>query len=314
MASRPGAILPAIAVGTILAAVLLLGTPLASGLPVLPTSAGVDLTLATNGTLTIEVTSEVPNGSALRYAMDGNFTPLLGVLRVNASESATIVRTITGLESSPFTASLFGNRNGEVSAYEVTTFESLISRESTLVPKGLLGGTGGVPSTLDGAAPISESVGSVLFTGGPGPDNSTAPVGVQVQSTDSFDYSGSTHTLTLGAPSLPYGLPGSFGLNLSFTTPPGETITGVTGTTTDHVANDPLGWGAASMSGTLEAATNSSVTVEFQNATPVGTIAIIVGSVALGGVAAGGLLWRRRRRAHASPPAPPMMAGPPPAP
>ncbi|MCI4323099.1 MAG: hypothetical protein L3K03_03610 [Thermoplasmata archaeon] len=316
MPSRRGAIWRAITVGSVVA-LLLVGAPLASALPALPSYAGVDLTLATNGTLTIAVTSQVTNGSALRFAMDGNFTPLLGVLQLNASETAKIVGTINGLESSPFTASLFGNRNGQVSAYEVTTFESLIGRESSLVPKGLLGGTGVLPSTLDGAPPLSESVGSVLFTGATGSDTSTAPIGVQVQSSDAFDFAGSTHTLTLGSPSLPFGLPGSLDLNLSFTTPAGEMITGVSGTTTDHVSNDPLGWGAASMHGTVVAATNSSVTVEFQNAPPVGTIAIILGSLAVGGLVAGGWLWRRRARAPATPlvpPTSPVPLGPPPAP
>src|SRR5580658_2962712 len=185
MGARTGAARGSFLAVAALALLLVLAVPTARAGPALPTYAGLSLALDGNGTLTVELSTQVPNGSALRDAMDGNFTPLLRLLGVNATESARAIDVIDGLEQDPLTAGSFGNHDGTVSPYEVTVFEGLISRESGLIPHGLLGGSGLVPTTLDGAGPVTEALGAVTFTGAPGPDRSTAPIGVQIQSMDS---------------------------------------------------------------------------------------------------------------------------------
>jgi hypothetical protein len=243
------------------------------------------------------------NGSALRYAIDGNFTPFVEGLPVNASTKSSILHTINQTEDSPFLAGFFGNRDGHVDAGEVSQFESLLAQEARLLPSASFLNPSFVHLKLDGMLPLSSAFGGFGFPGAVGPDSSSAPVDIDLNLTYTFAGNGSSgsdhaHTIALG-----WTTPVGFGLILNptvgftATTPAGTAITGTTGLSGSSVANDPWGWGGASTSGSFAPATSGNVTVSFHDAFPLGYVLIgLSAAIAVAAVAALLLLRRRRRR------------------
>ncbi len=274
--------------------------------PILPSSlaatvpaAQAGLSLASNGSLSASVTTTVQNGSALRYAIDGNFTPLLAGLPLNNSTRASILAQIAQLESSPIFGGLFGNRDGTVSALEVTLFVALIENEARLLPSGTVLGTGTLGLTLDGLQASSVHLDSLTLSGAVGPDNSSAPIGVAISSTFTFLLSGTQHTLLVsltGLGSLPGTGPVGPSFGVSFTTPAGMTVTSTSGLSAVTRSNDVWGWGSASVSGTFTPLTSPNASIDFTSAFPTGYVVI---GLAIGAAAAGvGVYWYRRRRAR----------------
>jgi len=263
------------------------------------------VTLGANGSVALALSTTVDNGSALRYAIDGNFTPFIEALPINASAKATILSDLAGLEGSVLTASLFGNRDGSVESYEVNQFETLIQDESQFLPAGTLTASGGVYLHLDGHAATSATLGSVVFTNATGVDVSTAPIGVTTNLDYTFAAGSGSHTVSFGT-NLTSGnvnlglLVGAVGVTLS--TPAGTSITSTSGFGSVSVANDPLGWGASSLSGSYTPGTSSSVSATYGPAFPAGDVIVVGVPIAAAAALVGFLLWRRRRRRRAAPP------------
>ena len=271
-------------------------------------SSGIALTLESDGTVSTGLNFVVANGSALRYAMDGNFTPLVDLLPESNASKASLLSVITAMENDPLTAGLFGDRDGKVNSLDVSRFQSLITTESKYIPTSTI--TGVLNVTMDGTGPLSDQLQGILFTDAIGPDNSSAPMGVTATLAVVFAWSGvgSPHTFAVA-----WNLPSLLGnlsvpvtaVNLSFATPPAITITSVTGLNESHVSNDPFGWGAASASGQYIPFPGHSIVIKFGPSFPTGDVLIIGAVVAAAGVGVGLLLWRRRRgrrRRTASPP------------
>ena len=267
-------------------------------------AASASLSLDGSGALAVGLTGAVANGSALRYAMDGQFGPLITLAISNASQRATILAQINATLSNPLAGLLVGNRDGTVTGNEVTMFESLLAEESQFLPAGTLSGTAAFGLTLDGQGPTSEKLTAISFVGATGPDSSTAPIDVTTSLTYQFPYAGSSHTLTfainLTSVSIPIGL--SAGLvNVSVALASGLTVTSTSGFTSATTSNDPLGWGAPSVAGTFAPSTQSHLSVSFSPSFPTGDVLVLVVPLAVVGLVVL-LLVRRRRRRRAAPP------------
>ncbi len=288
-------------------AVTALGLPSASRATGLP-GAGVGFSVAANGTISASLTSVLANGSALRFAMDGDFNPLIDALPLTAAQRSTLLATLTATESNPIFAGLFGDHDGKVDyPVDVARFQALLSAEASLFPAGAF--TGIVNLTLDGQVPVSEAFGAVTFLGAAGPNNSSAPIAIQGTLTASFSSGGAgvPHTFRLGRnlPALLSNLsPPTSSANFSLTTSAAQSIGSVAGLTQVTIMNDPFGWGPASVSGQYVPAPGHNVTIQFGPAFPTG-YALIVGGAAVALGISVGLLGRRRRRRRAMPQPPP---------
>jgi hypothetical protein len=267
-----------------------------SGVAAAAPSAHLDV--GTDGSIGITLSLDDPNGSALRYAIDGNFTPIVSLIPGNASSRASVLAQIQTAESSPFLAGLFGNRDGTVTASEVTMFETLLRDEAGTLPSGTLTGGSILRLTLNGQPAGSAAFAGVTFDGAVGPDSSTAPVTVTSSTTDQFLPEGTTGTVAVswnfsaGGGPLAVAVPS---VALRVTTPAGTSITSTTGWDSTHVTNDLLGYGPATADGTVGATPTGTATVAFHPAFPLGDVLLGVGVAAVVGVVAF-VLWRRRGR------------------
>ncbi|MCI4325186.1 MAG: hypothetical protein L3K00_04820 [Thermoplasmata archaeon] len=275
-------------------AALLLATSFAAG----ASSPSAQLTVGTDGSVGIALSVVDPNGSALRFAMDGNFTPLVNLIPGNASGRASILAQIETAQSSPFLAGLFGNHDGTVEPSEVGLFESLLRDEAGTIPSAALTGGGILNLTLNGQAPGSAAFEGVSFAGAVGADTSSAPITVTSSTTDAFLPEGTSGTLgiawnlTLGSGLLAAAIPN---VTLSVSMPAGTTITSTNGVVGAQVSNDPLGYGAPTASGLIGTTLTGTASIGFHPAFPLGDVLIGVAVAAVVAVAAL-LLWRRRSR------------------
>jgi hypothetical protein len=273
-------------------------------------SPGVALALSSNGALGASLEAVETNGSALRYAMDGYFGPLVATLPGSNASKAALLADINATESDPLFAGLFGDHDGRVDAtVDVPRFESLVVSEAKLIPISSI--TGVLNLTMDGNVPVSEALTAVSFSNAPGPDNSSAPIGVTATIDVGFLWSGTGHAHTF---QVAWNLPSLLGnlsvsvsaVNLSFSTPRALTITSVTGLNRTQVANDPWGWGSASASGQFVPLPGHDVVIQFGPSFPTGDALIIGAIVVAAGALVGVLYWRRRgrRQGAVSPPDP----------
>jgi hypothetical protein len=260
-----------------------------------PTS-GIALTLGSGGAIAAGIESVVANGSALRYAMDGYFGPLVDLLPGTNSTRAALLADINATEA--LLPGAFGDHDGRVSSLDLQRFESLIQSESSRIPVSSI--TGVLNVTLDGKVPYSDQLQSIAFSNAPGLDNSSAPMGVTATLALDFTWSGvgQSHTFRVA-----WNLPTILGnltlpvqaVNVSFVTPAAVTITSVAGLNSTRTSNDPLGWGSASTSGQYTPLPGHTVVVKFGPSFPTG-YALIVGSILIvAGLLVGLLLLRRRR-------------------
>ena len=287
-----------VALGIILIALPGLIGP-ARGAPTAPgPGQGVDLTLTSAGALTASFSLVDLNGSALRYAMDGNFTPLILSLPLSATNRTLALTEIATLEAEPLLAGLFGNRDGSVDAEEVINFARLLEEGSRDVPDTLLTGVDGFNATLDGQAPTSLVLSSITFLNATGADTSSLPLTIQSDLAAQFGTVGSPSVLALDLPvsTLPTGVPvGLLSVPVSFSGPAATTITSVSGLVGESTTNDPLGWGAPSAQGSYPLGSSSAIQFHFDTAFPLGDV-LAIGLPIVALVIALVLLVRRRRR------------------
>lgn len=279
-------------------ALLVLGAVLAFG-PIPAAGASVSGTIDAGGSLRLVLSGNDSNGASLRSAMDGNFTPLLDALPLNATTLATVTSELDAAESSILFSTLFGNRDGNVEASEVTQFTTLLLQESQLLPAGTFTPTAFLSLTLDGAAPTSSQLVSLTFLNATGPVTSTAPVGVSVELDYGFSESGSSHTLSAGTNLTGANLDlalftGAVSAGLSL--PAGTSVTSAVGFESVDVHNDPYGWAGPSVSGTFAPGTDTRVAVSFGPAFPTGDVLLAVPPLAIVGIVGALLLVRHRRR------------------
>ena len=263
-------------------------------------STPVDLSFSSSGQLSASLSVLDPNGSALRYAIDGNFTPLVDALSLNVSTRAQLLAQIAVVELN-FPA-LFGNHDGQVTSNEVVLFQQLLLREASLLPgSSMVTGSSTVSLTLDGAGPVSSQLTSVQLTGATGPDSSNASIVIASDFVDQFAPSGTSHTLTISVnPSATSSIGAILAptLELSFQAPSGYTVLGSTGLSGTTTMNDFFGLGAGSLTGTFAPGTTSQASIQFAASFPWGYVLIGL-AVGAGGVVAA-LLWVRRRRRRRS--------------
>lgn len=294
------------------ATVLSIGMALLLLLPVGAQAASISGSVTSSGSLTLVLAATDPNGSSLRYAMDGNFGPLVDSLPINASEKGTILASISAEESGLAGALLFGNRDGTVEANEVTMFETLIqdagvALSDTGLSSANLSLTSVVALTLDGDPSTSTTLAGVAFTDAVGPDASSAPIGIALTLNLQFPSPGSTNTLSLGTNSSELGLGLSLlapTIEVNLTFPSGTAVSGTSGFASVSTTPDPWGWSSPSISGTYSPAVEPTVSVSYGPAFPTGDALLIGVPVAVVAIALGLVLWRRRRR-DARPPSPP---------
>jgi hypothetical protein len=266
-------------------------------------AASANVTIGPSGSVDLSLSASIPNGSAVREAMDGNFTPIVEAITPNATEQATILRDIASAESTPILGSLFGNRDGTVEPNEVASFESLLQYEAQLLPTGSISGGSLLAFTLDGGRATSTQISGIAFSNATGPSDSTAPIGVTTRLNYTFAESGSSHTLALTANLSTGGFPVALltgTVDLTVTTPAGTSITGTEGFSQSTTSNDPLGWGTSSVSGSFAPTTSGSLSVSFGPAFPTGDLAIAAPFIAFAALLAVLLLVRRRRRKAAA--------------
>jgi hypothetical protein len=277
-------------------AFLVLGSFLTISATAVAASADVlSASLDSEGHLSLNATVVVANGSALRYAMDGNFTPLVNSMPVNGSTRASILTRIQAAEANPLFAPYFGNRDGTVDPVEVSLFAYLVEQGAKLVPTGVLSVTSAFGVRLDGNGPSSATLESVAFQGAPGPDGSAAPIVIQSGASFVFSYSSGSHTLSVVWSTVTAASSSSLGtVSVTFRTPVGEAVTHTSGLASASVDNDPFGWGSATVAGSASLLTPGNVTVAFAPAFPLGyvLIGVAVAAIAIAGV----VVLRRRRR------------------
>ncbi|MGA7861249.1 MAG: hypothetical protein WCB19_05275 [Thermoplasmata archaeon] len=274
-------------------------------------SSGITLTLGSDGAVIAGLETVATNGSALRYAMDGYFGPLVELLPgTNASRTA-LLGEISSAESNPLTAGLFGSRSGRVDSTDVSRFVGLIDSYAKYIPVTAI--TGVLNVTIDGTGPASDQLRGVSFSNAPGSDNSSAPIGLTATLAAAFTWSGlgNAHTFQVA-----WNLPSILGnlslpvqaVNVSFATPTAITITSVTGLNATQISNDPFGWGSASVSGQYTPLPGHTVVIKFGPSFPTGDALIVGAIVIVAGLAVGLLLARRRRRRRQSTTPPPVPA------
>lgn len=283
---------------------------LGAGLPATRGSApasGIHLTLSSDGTISAGLETVVANGSALRYAMDGYFGPLVALFPGTNASRAAILAEINATESNPLFAGLFGDRDGRVNTVDVQRFVALIDSEAKLIPVSTI--TGVLNVTMDGNVPVSDQLQGVSFSNALGADDSSAPIGVTATLAVVFSWSGvgSAHTFQVA-----WNLPAILGnlsvpvspVNVSFVTPAAITITSVTGLNATSVSNDPFGWGSASASGQYIPLPGHTIVIKFGPSFPTGDALIVGAIVVAAGVGVGLVVrrWRRRQRKSATPP------------
>ena len=270
-------------------------------------SSGISLSLGSDGTVSSGLNFVLANGSAVRYAMDGNFTPLVDLLPESNASKASLLSGIQAAEADPLTAGLFGDHDGKVNALDISRFQSLVTTESKYIPTASL--TGVLDVTMDGTGPLSDQLQGIVFTDALGPDNSSAPMGVIATLAVVFSWNGVGHSHTF---EVSWNLPSLLGnlslpvspVNISFSTPPSITISSVTGLNESHVSNDPFGWGSASASGQYTPTPGHSIVIQFGPSFPTGDVLIAVAVVGVVGAALALWLRRRHRRRRASTNAP----------
>ncbi|MCI4364372.1 MAG: hypothetical protein L3K13_08810 [Thermoplasmata archaeon] len=256
----------------------------------------VTLVLSPGGTLTTNLTVQIANGSSLRYALDGNFTPLLNALPISSSNRSVYAAEIGLLESNPFTGGLFGNRDGTVEPFEVTAFDQLVQEESKLLPSGTLTGGVAFQLTLDGNSPASAAIQSVYVGEALGLDSSTAPVTVSLAVNYVFPLSGGSHSLSLSWGTGPIALTTLINFHVTFLAPAGDSITGSSGFSSTSVTNDLLGFSPGKFSGEFSPADGSGVSIHFAAAFPLGILVIVLGVVGALLAVLLFLAYRSRRR------------------
>jgi hypothetical protein len=287
------------AVGGLLVALVLMALGPGAATASTPPPAAT-LSLAGNGSLSVTLSFAVANGSALRYAMDGNFTPLIDLLPVNASTRASLLAVINQAEANPLAAGLFGDRDGSVTyATDVVRFESLVIHYARQFPPGTFAGALNV--SLKGTSPSSEALQAITFTNATGPDASTAPIGITTALAVGFpvDASGSgTFRIVWNLPPLSGNVsPPVAPVGFRFTGPPGDSIRSVSGLDALRVSNDPWGYSSPVAAGQYTPLPGHDVAVAFAPAFPTGTVAIAAGAAAgIGGAVAAVLVRRRRKR------------------
>ncbi|MCI4333302.1 MAG: hypothetical protein L3K01_06220 [Thermoplasmata archaeon] len=256
------------------------------------------LGVGTDGSVGIDLSIVDPNGSALRYAMDGNFSPLIAAIPGNASTRASVLAQVELAESSPFLAGLFGNHDGTVEPSEVGLFDGLLRDEAGSIPSAALTGGGILNLTMNGQAPGSAVFEGVSFAGAPGADTSSSPITVTTSTADAFLPEGTSGTLglawnfTAGGGLIAAAIPN---VTLSVTTPAGTAITSASGIQGASIANDWLGYGSPTVSGVIGTAPTGTASIAFHPAFPVGDVLLGVG-IAAAVAALGVFLWRRRDR------------------
>ena len=263
-----------------------------------------NLSITGNGGSTLRLSGSIDNGSVVRYAIDGNFTPLVDAVIANESQRASVLASVAAAESTPILSAFFGNRDGTVSASEQSLFESLLEQEARLIPAGSLTGSSAIALSLDGQSPTSVQLGAVSFAGAEGPVGSASPVSVTTVLSYQFPYSGSSHRLVfainLTTVSLPIGLL-TGAVSVSVSLPAGQTITSTTGLDPVSVSNDPLGWGSPAASGSFTPSTQTLVAVSFAGAFPLGTGLLVAVPAAIAAGLGFAMLRARRRRRTAAP-------------
>jgi len=283
---------PASAAGFAAALVLLLLLP-AGG-----RASSAAVAIGSDGSVVVDLSTEILNGATIREAMDGNFTPIVDAITSNATQRAEILAEIAAAESTPVLGALFGNRDGIVEPIEVTNFESLLQYEAQLLPLGGISGGSLLAFTLDGARSTSTKISDIVFTNATGPADSTAPLGVTTAVTDTFPSSGTSHTLALttnvSVGAFPITLlTGTIGL--SVVTPAGTSITGTAGFAQVSIANNPWGWGTSSLSGSFEPTTSGVLSVSYGPSFPTGDLLVLGVPIVAAVVAVAAVLLHRRR-------------------
>ena len=284
----------------VLAAALLLTGALATP-AALGASGDLSVTVASDGGTSVALSMVDANGSALRYAMDGNFTPLVDLLPVSASQKASYLAEVELAESSPLSSSYFGNHDGQVASGEVTLFESLVLNEATLLPSGSVVGASTVVLALNGVPATSGRLAQVAFLGATGPDASAAPITVVTTLAYDLPYGSGEQNLSfrVALPTAFAGL-GTSGtvpeVNVTIVTPTATAIASVSGLTGAALSNDVWGWGSATATGRYAPLSNGTVTVLFHPSFPVGDVALGAAAAASVGAVAFLVLRRHRRR------------------
>jgi hypothetical protein len=274
--------------------------PLLAPVPAFGASANV--TVHSDGAVAVGLSATIPNGSAVREAMDGNFTAIVGLITSNASQRSSLLNSIATAEGAPFIGALFGNRDGIVEPSEVGLFQSLLVQEAQFLPSGGLSGGSFLSFTLDGARAGSTRLAGIAFGNATGSVGSTADIPVATDLAYSFPYSGGSHALALTTNLTPTAVPLTLltgAIDLGIVTPAGTSVTATSGFDQVRIANDALGWGTSSASGTFTPSTSGTLSVSFGAAFPVGDVAIAVPIVAAAGLLAF-LFFRRRRRLRAA--------------
>ena len=280
-------------VALLLAAALLLPTAASAA------SGSVDLALSSGGALAVDATVVDPNGSALRYAMDGNFTPLLDLAVADPAQRATILGEIEIAESTPLLGSYFGNHDGTVEASEAARFAGLLEQQASLLPPTGLTGGSAVALTLDGANATSAKLTAIAFLNATGPDTSAAPVTVTTSLGYQFAYGSGDHVLALTfAAAFPGAPTTGTSVDVALTTPAATAIHGTAGFSAGaSVANDPWGLGSGHLAAGFEPGNATRASVDFGPAFP--TAYVVLGIAAAAGVAIAVLGLRRRARRRA---------------
>ena len=262
-----------------------------------PQGTDLSLDLRANGELLSDARATIANGSLLRFAIDGNFSPLLGALPLNDSTRNSIAQAIYSAEGGQF-ATFFGNHDGRVEPGEVDSFQSLLIADSGVFPTWLIL-AGSAPSvTIDGQAAAAMQLVAVQITGGVGLDTSPAPVSIFAQRSDQYVYGSGGHLLTISwnlfSASTVLGAPRP--LNVSLRLPDATQVESTSGFLSASTAQDPWGLAAASLSGSAQPSSAAPLTVRFSPAFPWAMVVIIVG---VAGVAASlAVIWRVRRRSR----------------
>ncbi|HZY70704.1 MAG TPA: hypothetical protein VFF67_06990 [Thermoplasmata archaeon] len=278
----------------------LVRAPTARALPAVGTSS-LTVVLSNDGTLAGSLVAWDTNGSALRYAIDGDFRPLLDLLPINASTRSALLANLNASESNPLVAGLFGNHDGSVEPGEVSQFADLVTTEAQYFPASFLNPSF-VHLTVDGGGATAYTFTGLGLPGAVGPDRSTTPIAIEANVSYHFPITGASHTVRLQwVVPVGFSLVAPGPIDFAVSGPAGTSVTSTSGLGSAAVRNDPLGWGTSAASGTVDPTTDGNATVAFGPAFPIGDILVVLAVAGPAGVV-GAVLLRRRRR-HRPPPA-----------
>ena len=137
----------------------------------------IRMDLSDIGDLIVYTSGKIQNGSAVRYAMDGNFSVLIESSNLSPEQKVLLYNYTSLLKTDPRFKMLLGNEDGVVTEQEIENFENLIKEGSKISSSQMYFFSEYLFTiTIDNREPFDMKIMNIDFGGAQGPVNSTKSI------------------------------------------------------------------------------------------------------------------------------------------